>query len=365
MLELVVAGCGAVFEQLHASVLRQLSRSGAIRVAALVDPDRVRVSRHLARFPRAEWFPTLEAAAAKRTFAAALIASPPAYHRQQVETAFRLGCHVLCEKPLATSTADARAMAEAAKVAGRILAVGQTRRFFPGLALAAKLIESGSLGEQVEFCYREGGVWGWPIASFAPFLRASSGGGVLTDKGVHVLDSLLWIFGEMRVVKAADDSLVGGVEGNSWLELTGPNVRGTVQLSWDQGLNGGLTIRGPKGTLRVQPDEFRWLEFCPSGESWRRIPAEATWPVAVGQGQVPATAPRDYQDCVYLQWVAFVRAVQHGERVPVDGNAAVIPISQIEEAYRIASPLPQKWLSPEEQVVLVQSHWKKSSLLSA
>ena len=361
MVSLAVIGCGAVFEQLHALAIRRLISGREVELSALVDPDQARASRYAKRFPNAVWFPSLEEAAAKRSLQAVLIASPPALHRQQVETALGLGLHVLSEKPLVTTAADAHHLARVAAASGKYLAVGQTRRYFPSLAHAAQKIRAGELGPKLSFTYREGGIWGWPIASFAPFLRATAGGGVLTDKGVHILDLLLWLFGEMKVVSSADDSLRGGVEGNSEVVLEGPNVRGTVQVSWDQGMNNGLRITGEKGELRVQGDDFLSIELRSRGGNWTRIPNEVSWPASSALNSPPLMVPRDYQDCVYLEWVSFLRSVLHGEKVPVDASTAAIPIGQIEEAYRQAKPREEKWLTAREQESAAAGHWRNAA----
>ena len=225
---LAIIGCGAVVDELHLPSLRRLVRQGEVRVTALVDRSKIRLAQLKRIFHSAACFE--DAATAFRSVGAdvALVASPPALHRAHVEAALLAGCRVLCEKPLATTVQHTTELVQLAEQQASLLMVGLTRRFFPCLATACDILRSGDLGGQVEFRYYEGGVYQWPIASDAPFRREVGGGGVLMDKGVHVLDALMWLFGPMSVVGSEDDALVGGVEGNCRVTLAGKEARGVA-----------------------------------------------------------------------------------------------------------------------------------------
>jgi predicted dehydrogenase len=239
--------------------------------------------------------------------------------------------------------------------------VGLTRRFVPSLATAHAMLRAGELGGQVEFRYYEGGTYQWPIASDAPFRREIGGGGVLMDKGVHVLDSLLWLFGPMSVVGSEDDALIGGVEGNCRVRLAGKEVKGVMQLSWDQVTANGLFVKGSLGEMRVDPGEFRWIEVRKGQSAWERRACQVTWPVSLRASSPKKGAPRIYDDCIYIQWFQFLRAVALGEPVPVDARAALSVSAQIDAAYASATPLDQPWLSEEEQAAVVRKHWKNKA----
>ncbi len=360
-LKLAIIGCGAVIDELHVPSLRRLTRQGAVRVTALVDRSKERMARFKRVFPEAVCFEDAAAAFRSAGAEAALVASPPGLHRAHVEAAFSNGCHVLCEKPLATSVKDVTELAGMSERLGLILMVGLTRRFFPSLATAGAMLRAGDLGGQVEFRCHEGGVYQWPIASDAPFRREAGGGGVLMDKGVHVLDSLLWLFGPMSVVGAEDDALAGGVEGNCRVKLAGKEVRGVMQLSWDQETANGLHIKGSFGEMRVDPNEFRWIELRRAQGAWERRPCRSSWPASLKAPAPTTKAPRVYEDCIYMQWIQFLRAVALGEPVPVDGRAALTVAAQIEAAYASAAPLPQPWLSAEEQTAAARRHWRNGA----
>jgi predicted dehydrogenase len=354
-----VIGCGAVFEQLHAPVLDRLQQRGEIAIRYLVDPDGARASRFLGRFPGSVWKASIDDCIRDHRFDVALVSSPVAFHVDHVEKALRAGSHVLAEKPLTAAGADARRLAKASASTSRVLAVGQTRRFTRSLATAADLCRQGELGSPVSFDCFEGGAWRWPIASLAPFLRAVAGGGVLTDKGVHVLDSLFWIFGPLTVSSYSDDALIGGVENNCRLEVQGESVSGRVHLSWDQSLNNEIHARGPLGELRVLPSNNDAVAFRKRGGEWTWIPNTRTWP-SEGIAANPARMiPQDYEDSIYLEWIDFLRSVRHGGDPAVDATAAASVIEQIERAYAMATPIPEPALTPSERTRSASMHWKK------
>ncbi len=120
------------------------------------------------------------------------VASPPDLHRAQVVAALKAGKHVLCEKPMAVSVADCRAMTRAAEKAERVLHVGFNNRAHPELQKLAKAIAQGRYGEALEARVQ---VY-HPYPSAPPKWRQNrqrSGGWAIGDVGTHLLDVLRWL----------------------------------------------------------------------------------------------------------------------------------------------------------------------------
>jgi len=130
----------------------------------------------------------------------------PSARRDVVMTGLRHGCHVLTEKPMAASLAEARDLVAAAKSAGRIHAVVQNRRYVEGVRRIREMIESGVLGELT--------------ALHADFFIGAHFGGfreqmqdvLLLDMAIHTLDAA-------RFMAGADPLAVYALESNprgSW-----------------------------------------------------------------------------------------------------------------------------------------------------
>ncbi|MBM3187385.1 MAG: Gfo/Idh/MocA family oxidoreductase [Chloroflexi bacterium] len=126
------------------------------------------------------------------------VCTPNAAHREATIAALEAGAHVFCEKPIATSSAEAEEMYAAAESHNKVLMVTQTARFSSTTIAARELAASGQLGEiyyaETAAMRRRGTpTWG------RFHMKEASGGGPIYDLGVHILDSLFWIMGNPRV----------------------------------------------------------------------------------------------------------------------------------------------------------------------
>lgn len=356
-INVVGVGCGAAMELLYSDALRQLQGKGWIKIVGLADASDDRRAWASRAFPRCRVFSDPADVYRDIHVGLSILTSPPPLHAAHLDIAMRNGSHVLCEKPLADSVVNGQRMILAATKRDRMLGVGMTRRFYPSLAEARSWIRDSKLGDIRSYSYTEGGVYSWPVRSTAPFSRETAGGGVLLDKGVHVLDLLSWLFGPADLMSSSDDSLSGGVEGNSIVRLRHGAVEGKIQLSWDQDLNNAFTIRGSRGDLMIPIGPIDAIFSRLKGASWERVQTSATWPCDMDlNGR--ADSPRTYYDCIYLQLVQYLRAIVHGMAIPVSAESAMKTLMLIEEAYRSATWLEQDWLPENEQMEARKAHWR-------
>lgn len=363
-LALAIVGCGAVVESLYRRSLKRLEAQGILRVAALVDPDPARTAALGRHFKRARAFAALTQALAESSIDLTIVASPPSLHAEHVISALAAGTHVLCEKPMASRTKDAEDMVAAAQGAGRVVAVGMTRRMYPCLADAQRLLASGTLGEELRFTYREGRIYDWPVSTPAAFRRATAGGGVLTDLGSHVLDFLAALFGVPGVIAYADDGQADGVETNCRIELSFPHSAGSVQLSWNQPLQNGLHIVGSRGELVLDPGRIGALRWRQLGGPWTYQESTAGWPSGL-EVAGPSGTPRTHDECIQFQVVRVLRAIVLGEPPPVTAEDALAVIRAIDACYRCATPLRLPWLTAAEQAALDARHWRRERWAAA
>lgn len=128
---------------------------------------------------------------------------PNHLHRELAVRALEAGKHVLCEKPMALSLADADAMLAAAAHSGRFLMIGHVLRFSPEYVVAKKALDDGRIGEPLLMSGRRmvsllagtPGADGWrrdPLRS----------GGAVLDMQIHDLDVFCWFLGEPESVVA-------------------------------------------------------------------------------------------------------------------------------------------------------------------
>ncbi|MCB1488820.1 MAG: aldo/keto reductase [Bauldia sp.] len=137
-----IIGPGAIARQFASA----LSESGAGRLAAIAtrDPNKPGLAE---AFPGARIIDGYAAILADPEVEAIYIATPHTYHAEWAVRAAEAGKHVLCEKPLAVSAAEAAAMTNAARQAGTFLGEAFMYRLHPLTARIVDLVRSGALGE--------------------------------------------------------------------------------------------------------------------------------------------------------------------------------------------------------------------------
>jgi predicted dehydrogenase len=125
-------------------------------------------------------------------------------HREIAEALLAAGKHVLCEKPLAPSVADAESMLRAAEQAGRVAACGFTFRRNPAISAIREQIERGALGDLLQF---EGRYWcdygADPDAPMSWRYQGGPGSGALADIGSHLIDLAEQLCGPITAVRGA------------------------------------------------------------------------------------------------------------------------------------------------------------------
>lgn len=122
------------------------------------------------------------------------VCTPNVYHMAPTIAAFKAGCHVLVEKPIAISAAECKKMIAAGKKAGKLLCVAQSVRFTANALAMKRFVDQGKAGDiyWARAAYlRDRGVPGW-----GSFIDAKmSAGGPCYDLAVHVLDLCLAMMG--------------------------------------------------------------------------------------------------------------------------------------------------------------------------
>jgi len=144
-----------------------------------------------------DWTTSLEEALGRKDVDAVYIATPVHLHREQAIAAARAGKHVLCEKPIALNTADARPMVEACLQAGVLLREAFMMRYHTAHQAVARLIAQGAIRRPVlaraSFCF-----WYPPNPKAWRQVPELGGGGPLMDVGTHAFDLLEMLLGPIR-----------------------------------------------------------------------------------------------------------------------------------------------------------------------
>jgi predicted dehydrogenase len=194
-----IVGAGRIVERVH---LPTVGGRADTKAVGIYDPDGARARELAGSFGVEHVCGELDELL-RLDLDVVVVASPNATHAPACVAALRSGAHVLCEKPVATSAAEAEAMVEAAAESGRELSVAFANRFRPEVAALHTAMRERDLGgvESVRCGWlRRNGI---PGAGTWFTSRAQSGGGVLIDLGSHLLDLAVWLSGRPRLLRAA------------------------------------------------------------------------------------------------------------------------------------------------------------------
>lgn len=167
------------------------------------------------------------------------IATPNHLHADIAQAAAAAGKHIICEKPLARSGAEAHGMYEAVQDAGIVHMVAFNYRRTPAVALAKRYITEGAIGRVLSF--RGTYLQDWSADPDAPlswrFQKAIAGSGALGDIGTHVLDIARYLVGEVSAVNSMLTTFIpdrptssGGVDKLGGAERRPDTPRGPVDV---------------------------------------------------------------------------------------------------------------------------------------
>lgn len=330
-----IVGCGAITREAHLPVITADRR---VEVAVLCDRERSNATR-TALTSGLDAEITIELADLAGKVDAAIVAVPPRFHAPVAIQLMEMGIDVLCEKPLAITVADGQKMVDAARRTDRVLAVALMMRFFPHNRWLADLVDDGEIGEVREVIVEDGALLDWPMASNSYFDRSATGGGVLFDTGVHLLDRMLWLFGDLDSIAYEDDAF-GGFESNAkltgTLQIGGRAVPARLEFSWSHRLRRSIRVVGERGTLEASTSEPRMLTLH---RNTRRGPMEM---------QIPCARHWDARSHYRLQLEDFIGAVRERRSPFVTGESALRALAVIETAYARRTPMAQPWMAHKE-----------------
>ncbi len=304
----------------HAKGLVDIVAEGKAEVVAAFAPSAARRQKFAASFP----FPLVDdfdRILAETTITAVGILTPPNTHLELVRRAAAAGKHILLEKPLEISTERALELVKAAESGGVTMAVMLQHRFRPAGERLRAILRSGALGDLVS-CSTSIRLWR-PQAYYDEPGRgthARDGGGVLLTQGIHTLDLMLSLAGNISEVTGyaitsplhrmeTEDMVVASVRfANGALgviDATTAAYPGAAERIDIAGSKGSASLAGT--SLVVQLMDGTREEMGADG-------------TAGGTGADPMAFPHDYHRAV---WADFIAAIAEKRQPRVTGREAL------------------------------------------
>jgi predicted dehydrogenase len=308
-------GCGNVGVNAHIPAV-QANEGMTIVAAADPTPERLQAAATAAGLGVDDLYADWRELLARQDVEAVIVATPQRFRPEIVIAAATTGKHILAEKPLALTPADAQAMIDAAREHGVTLATVHNYHFMPVYRDIKEVLNSGEIGQPEIAVLNYLGVEDRPgAAAYSPRWRhraADSGGGVLMDM-LHVVYLANWFMGgpPLSVSAWVDKRLEGegDVEDIALVRYVYENGQALVNMAWGVG-PGGVEVGGTQGRVVMTNTDFGTHPFVPAARldvvsesgtrSW--TPRDA---VAYGMAGIAA----DFRDAV----AANVEPVASGE----------------------------------------------------
>jgi UDP-N-acetyl-2-amino-2-deoxyglucuronate dehydrogenase len=262
-----------------------IARTPGARLVAVCRADPARAAEAAKQFgvPCETVYDTL---LARGDVDAVCLCTPSGQHAAQTAAAAKAGKHVLVEKPMALTLADADAMIAASRAAGVTLGVAFQRRTEPTYRAVRDAIAAGELGRLVL------GTTAVPYFRDEAYFKSAAwrgtwaldGGGALINQGIHLVDLLLWLLGEAEEVCARSGTLLQAIEVEDSITVAVRFASGALgsivaTTAAAPGFPHRLDVYGTRGSVQTEGDAIiRW-------EGGGARPAEAAaGTVAAGAG---------------------------------------------------------------------------------
>ncbi len=324
-----VIGTGGIMRGAH---MPGWKSAPEVEVVAACDASPAALERFAKEFGISRTFADAEQLAAMDGLDIVDVATPNRAHTAAVLAALKHGKHVICEKPLAVTTAEVRQIAAAAKAAKKTVMTAQNMRWGARSQSIKRFVDAGALGEV--YYSRIHAVRRHWIPTSPTFIdHAISGGGPCMDIGVHALDLGLWLMGFPEPVRVTGTTRVNFAKGNvipgAWGEWD--RSRFTVE-DFASGF-----VHFNNGTTMVI--EASWLQHQREKEDFsaRLFGSKASvhWPSGEYSSTVgPSLVDGVIEEATGLQGShteeihAFVKAIREGapSPVPIEQTIKVIAI---------------------------------------
>ncbi|MBI2911254.1 MAG: Gfo/Idh/MocA family oxidoreductase [Chloroflexi bacterium] len=302
------------------AVLPALRDSPTAELLAIASRDAGRAQEETQRFGARRSYGAYADLLADPEIEAVYIPLPNSLHHEWTVAAAEAGKHVLCEKPLACTAAEAEAMASACTAAGVVLMEAYMTPFHPRSARIVELARSGALGA-LRFART---AFTFPLEDSANHRwRPEMGGGSLLDVGIYCLAPLLAVAGQEPADVAAQAVIAeSGVDASfsGWLGFPG-GFSAAFQTSFETGERQTLEIAGTEGAIVVDH------AFTPS-----TVDMHVWLTKRDGSDQIIVSEGNDPYVAMVEHFAAVVRGAEPARRPPEDSIALLRLLDRLRAA---------------------------------
>ncbi len=253
-----IVGVGKIAQIAHLPVLKKMEN---VELVAVCDVDEKKMAHIIQKFDIPRWYNLVDELIERESIDALHICTANYYHFPMALMALRKGIHVFVEKPLALTVRHAQKIADVAQKNGRTVMVGMQHRFRDDVQILKEFIQNNELGKL--FFIKSGWLkkWSKELQLNWEAKKQYSGGGVLMDFGIHMIDMMMYLTGmpKIRTARLLSYKLREKleVEDSALAFLETENGMGvTIESSWNLHLDHDIQythIFGEKGSAYLNP----------------------------------------------------------------------------------------------------------------
>ena len=338
-----VIGCGGIGPT-HVAALRQIP---AADVVAVADLNPQRAAKVAEQFGVEKTYRDLSQAIADPDVDAVCICTPSGMHGDHAIAAMEAGKHVVVEKPMEVTVEACDRMIAARRATGRTMAVISQHRFDPATIEVRRMIDAGLLGRLVLVT---ADVKWWRTQSYYDEgdwrgTRALDGGGAVMNQGIHTIDLLLHLAGQVSSVSAVTSTAaherieVEDVAAATIRFTSGAVGSFVATTAAFDGLPVRIDLFGTDGSCSIEGDRLAWTRFKSGDGKIGDAPAAHAIGVAGGgtAGVTASSAGLAWGDSHRAQLVDFIDAVRAGRPPLVDGLAGRAAVQLVRAIYAAAA----------------------------
>lgn len=327
VIRLGIIGAGGIAQAVH---LPNLKKCEDVSLMAISDLDSSKAGLVAQKFGIPRFFSDPQNLLTKSEIDAVLIFTPTNSHLALTLMALEAGKHVFVERPIARKVSEAQKMVDAAKKADRILMVAMNHRFRPDSMILKNFLEGGELGDvfmvRIGWLKKKGR---WSGAEWC-FNKNISGGGVMMDIGLQMLDLSLWLLDNYSVEK---------ISANLFNQTMGMPVEDTVACQLR--MNGGKTITLHASWALLAPTTQAYAHF------WGTKGAAVLNPLRIDKemhGNLvnvtpdKSSSPKElYRSSFVYELRHFIECVRHKRHPISSGEDALKVLKVVDAIYKEAA----------------------------
>ncbi len=260
---------------------------------------------------------------------AVIVATPNALHHPQAMAALGAGKHVLVDKPMAMTVAEANEIAEAAASAQRTLLVGHMWRYREEVIATRDAIATGAVGAPVHTVgYGVHARWG-PGGWFVD--RSLAGGGALIDMGIHAIDTARFLLGDPQPTRVTAVLRSAFGDGHGYDRRSGIDDDGLVVVEWS---GGAQHVDGAWSAVHSGWWQPRLEGVEADTEVYGTTGSLRIWPNLLIEGATPAGYVHCSQPMYTAQMADFIHCCHTGDTPIASAEVGLTALSIVEDAYR-------------------------------